>query len=316
MRSASANTCSSRCEMSRIAVPASRRSARRRSTSLVSATPSEAVGSSRTSTAGLRAHGAGDGDELSLPAREGADGAVQVDRGQVEPSEQLRRLVDHRAVVEEAAAEVLAAEEEVGDDAEVVAEGQVLPHHRDPLVQGADRVGGQRPTEELDGPGVARARLRDAAHHAWTCRRRSRRRGRGSPRGGGRGRRRAAPRGVRTASGARARAAPAGRASADRRRPSASEAVCSAAARRVRRSAAGSGRRGTGGGGAPRGRPVRRSPRARRRGTPTPAGRRRRPGRLRCSTRPSARRPRPSPPASSAARWPARCRRGPPPSRP
>src|SRR5699024_1213049 len=75
---------------------------------------------------------------LALAAGEGADLAAQAGDRHRQVREQLAGLVLHPRLVElarggaEAGRDLLAAEEEVGDDVEVVAEGEVLVDGRDP----------------------------------------------------------------------------------------------------------------------------------------------------------------------------------------
>ena len=92
-------------------------------------------------------HGAGDGHELALAARQRAappgPGWSTVD---AEPFEQRPGLGHHRVLVEDARDQPLVAEEQVGDDAEVVAQGQVLPHHGHlGVAGGVDRQSAPRP---------------------------------------------------------------------------------------------------------------------------------------------------------------------------
>ena len=87
---------------------------------------------------GLAQQRAGDGDLLALAAGEGADLAAQAGDRHREVGEQLAGPVLHPRLVELArdgagpGRDLLAAEEEVGDDVEVVAEGEVLVDGRDP----------------------------------------------------------------------------------------------------------------------------------------------------------------------------------------
>ena len=65
----------------------------------------------------------------------------RVDEGEVQPAKQILGFGGHGRVVQEQTVAALAAQKQVGNDAEVVAQRQVLPHDRHPLVAGAEGVG-------------------------------------------------------------------------------------------------------------------------------------------------------------------------------
>ncbi len=206
MRSASPNTWSSRCDTSRIAVPAVRRSSRSRSTTSVSLTPSDAVGSSRISSAGERRTARAIATSWRWPPDNVPTGRCRSVDARWSASNSARRLRDHRAIVERHAVAQLVAEEEVGDDAQVVAQREVLPHDRDAV---RPRVGWlrrradcrrPRPSPDRAAPSPRRTARRS------TCRSRSRRRARRSRPATRRGRCRAAPRPGRTVCRRRGRA--------------------------------------------------------------------------------------------------------------
>ena len=99
---------------------------------------------------------------LALAAREAGDrDAHRGDAGRQLP-EQAPALLLHRHLVEGARVVELAAEEEVGDDVEVVAERQVLEDGRDAEVLGLGRaVDGRGLAVELHGALVGRVDARD-----------------------------------------------------------------------------------------------------------------------------------------------------------
>ena len=129
---------------------------------------------------------AGDRDLLALAAGERADLAAQARDRHRQVREQLAGLVLHPRLVElardgaGAGRDLLAAEEEVGDDVEVVAEREVLVDGRDPergrvlglgdrdlLAAEADRagVGGVDAGDRLDHRRLAGAVVADEADH-------------------------------------------------------------------------------------------------------------------------------------------------------
>ena len=98
-----------------------------------------------------------DRDGLALAAGERADRRAHArQRGHAERVDQLDRLVLHRALVERpCAGQQLAAEEEVRDDIEVVAEREVLVDGRDPVAVGVGRAADvHAPAVDRDRPGV------------------------------------------------------------------------------------------------------------------------------------------------------------------
>ena len=166
IRSARPKTCSMRCEMSRTPQPDARSSR---------TMPLDHVGLGHAERGGgLVEHeqprpaeqGPGDGERLALAARELADRPAQV----VDVRRRARRAAPAAATCMSASDEPRAAaqlppEEQVGDGVEVLAQGEVLPHHAD--VGRGRRRGAPRRRR-------GRARRRRTAP-ASTCRRRSRR---------------------------------------------------------------------------------------------------------------------------------------------
>ena len=73
-------------------------------------------------------------------------------------------LRQHVPVVQDQPVAQLVAEEQVGDDAEVVAQREVLPDHGDALIARAERVRGERTAGDLDGAPVGLIGARDALH--------------------------------------------------------------------------------------------------------------------------------------------------------
>jgi hypothetical protein len=106
-------------------------------------------------------HRSGDGDELALASRQRADQLERVDDGDPEALEEGTGLVEHGDLVEQPTADALSAQEEVGDHAEVVAEREVLPHHRHVRVTVGPRLGR---VPQLHHPGVGGRGAVDAAH--------------------------------------------------------------------------------------------------------------------------------------------------------
>ena len=97
-------------------------------------------------------HGPGDGDQLALAARQrarpaGAGSAI----GDVQPLEQAPGLVGHRRTRRGRPRRCRSLpRNRLATAAEVVAQGQVLPHDGHALVAGGDRVAGERLARHLD----------------------------------------------------------------------------------------------------------------------------------------------------------------------
>ena len=121
---------------------------------------------------GLAEQRAGDRDLLALAAGERADLAAQAGDRHRQVGEQLARPVLHPRLVELArdragpGRDLLAPEEEVGDDVEVVAEGEVLVDGRDPQVGRVLRFGDRDLLAvEADRAGVGAVDAGDRLHH-------------------------------------------------------------------------------------------------------------------------------------------------------
>ena len=80
---------------------------------------------------GIEGGGAGDRDGLALAAGELLDLGSQPRDADLERVEHLARLGEHASAVEERSLGEFAAEEQVADDVDVVAEAEVLEHHLD-----------------------------------------------------------------------------------------------------------------------------------------------------------------------------------------
>ncbi len=104
----------------------------------------------------------GDGYQLTLPSGEGTDGEQRVGDRDVDAIEEGLGFGQHGSVVEEEPTAALAAEKQVGDGAQVVAQRQVLPDDRHALIAGSLGIGGERLAGDLDGARVGRI----AAGHA------------------------------------------------------------------------------------------------------------------------------------------------------
>ena len=149
IRSASRNIWSMSWQASRIVVPRSRRRAISCSTWADSMTPSEAVGSSSSSSRGLRAIARATATNWRWPPGQRPYGPGRVrERDLVAP--QHRRGGGVEADVGQQAPAPLPAEQQVRGDVQVVAQRQVLPDHRDPLAR--------RPPPGRAAPACRRAR--------------------------------------------------------------------------------------------------------------------------------------------------------------
>ena len=181
--------------MYRTATPACFRSAMTSKSRSVSRCVRLEVGSSMIRTRALQGQGAGDLDELLLADRQVADAGGRATR----PGRRARASCGLRGPCRAGRAAgrprvVLAAEEEVGGDAQVLRQVQLLVDQDDAPAQGVGHAGqAHLLASHRDGCRRPADRCRPGSSSAWTCRRRSRRRRPAPRRPGLAARRRPAP---------------------------------------------------------------------------------------------------------------------------